>query len=283
VVPVEQQPLRQRRTPMYAIVFGCVYMALLVLLVPNPREIFGGARVLSSSSSSSSTITMNLRGIFPRLQLANTLFTNKKSGKNSTKTPTLLLHVGPPKTSTTYLQCILTNMIDTLALDNYVFLGIQEDYQCQKTPRQTILGQQSCYDLFAERETAEWNPKFLDDLRKTHSQGQNAIIVNECFKFFTPAQTKLVIDEFSSNWHVKLIMNYRRAFESLPSSYNQGYKPKTMTGDSPYTLWPGETNENNTVEGLPLVPFDLDGRGYHTRVFHDLETKGLHPVRQIVL
>jgi hypothetical protein len=279
VVPVEQQATqRPRRTFMTTIAFGCVYITLLVLLVPRPRDLFDGARTLSSSSSTVMTI-MTLRGDLPRLPLASdTLVTNKDSGTNSTRAPTLLLHVGPPKTSTTYLQCILTNMIDTLALDNYVFLGIQEDSQCQKKPHQAILGHQSCYDLFVEKEAAEWNPKFLSDLRNTRSQGKNAIIMNECFKFFTPAQTKLVIDEFSSHWNVKIIMNYRRAFESLPSSYNQGYKPKTMNGDSAYTLWPGELNENNTVEGLPLRPFDIDHRGYHTRVFHDLETKGLHPV-----
>jgi hypothetical protein len=196
--------------------------------------------------------------------------------------PTLLLHMGPPKTASSYLQCILTNMIDTLALDNYVFLGVHFD-KCKKgTLHQALIA--DCADIFAQPKLAKFRPEFLNEMRKTHRQGKNAIIINECFKYFTPAQTTLVIDEFSSNWNVKLIMNYRRVYEYLPSSYNQWHKPKRKVHGNPSnTLWPGETNKNKAIVGKPLLPFDIDDRGYHTEVFHNMETKGLHPVSTIFI
>jgi hypothetical protein len=308
-----EQGQRPRRTPLYIIVFGCAYMAMIVLLVPNPRDLFSGGggsrRDLSLSTSNASgggDASFRLQFVDAMFQQQSTNNTNTGSTNNDSTTsikPTMILHMGPPKTSTTYLQCILTNMVDTLALDNYVFLGIQEE-ACQ--PKQNkkktwyrryyhrhpapprLLGHESCYDLFAQKRTAEFSPTFLYDLRNAHSQGKHVIIMNECLKFLTFDQRRLVIDEFSSNWNVKLVMNYRRIFEFLPSSYNQGHKPKIENPSS--ALWLGQTNETNTtaggvsvvVTGTPLQPFDIEDRGYHTRVFQDMETKGLHPVSTLL-
>jgi hypothetical protein len=107
---------------------------------------------------------------------------NFKHKNNSTK-PTLVLHMGPPKTSSSYLQCILTNMIDTLALDNYNYLDLEIE-QCKNTPSQTLVEQQPkryCYDIFAGKYTAQIDHTFLQSLDETLQEGRNAIIVNECF------------------------------------------------------------------------------------------------------
>jgi hypothetical protein len=241
------QPLLQRRGPRR---FGCAFISAILLLS-----------------------TMTLRFAF-RLHLASFMYNKVDDEPQSSKPkkPTLLLHMGPPKTASSYLQCILTHMIDTLALDNYVFLGVHFD-KCKKNVLQQALIP-DCYDLFTQPGFAEFSPNFINDLRKANSHGQNAIIINECFKYFTPEQTKLLIDEFSSNWDVKLVMHHRRAFEFLPSYYNQGAKPKKEHGWQAMYLWPGEAGVTNSDVGIPLLPFDIEDRGHVTDVFLDMESNG---------
>ena len=204
---------------------------------------------------------------------------------NGTINPTLILHLGPPKTSSTHMQCILTNMADTLALDNYVFLGVQiDDCKAKTSTLGRVDGQQPsqrhCTDLFTGKYTSQFDTKFLQALRHSLEQGRNAIIVNECFMFFTPAQTQLLISEFSSTWNVKVILNYRRTYEYLPSYYNQGEKLKGEGRDRnpSLLLWPGE--RKGGIVGKPLLPFDIDNRGTFTLEFQDLEQQGLHPVEE---
>jgi hypothetical protein len=245
------------RTPKY-FAFGCVLITLLVLLMPNPREeLDGGAR----------------EDNLPMVPVVNNV-----TKMDSTK-PTMLIHLGPPKTATTYLQCILTNIMDTLALDNYVYLGLHN----QKCKSETSSGAsyfKNVYGLFAGEKMAVFSPMFLAELRNAHSQGKNAIMMDECLQLFTPEQRKLLIEELTSNWNVKLILNYRRAYELFPSLYNTIHKPKSSSTSTPYlTIWPGETNDNN-VMGEPLLPFNID-EPYIERLLELIETQGLHPVSQL--
>jgi hypothetical protein len=100
-------------------------------------------------------------------------------------------------------------------------------------------------------------------------------------RFFTPAQTELLISTLAPKWNVKVIMNYRRAFEYLPSYYNEGEKPKAgRDGNPSLILWPGETKRG--VVGQHILPFDIENRGSFTWEFLRIEREGLHPVRTIV-
>jgi hypothetical protein len=84
-------------------------------------------------------------------------------------------------------------MVDTLALDNYVYLGMHV-WPCRKkgTPNPAALNTRSDF-LFGQPKIAAFSQKFLNQLRETHSQGKNAIIMDECFKDFTPEQRTLLI------------------------------------------------------------------------------------------
>jgi hypothetical protein len=223
--------------------FAGAIMALLVLLMYNPLELSGAHDLLVSPLLAPST-------------------SNMSDTTKNTK-PTLLLHVGPHKTSTTFLQCVLTNMMDTLALDNYVYFGRHfasclknEDLVDEATLNSSpdfLFERGPGRDLFSTK--AAFSPTFLNALRETHSQGKNAILMDEGFNRFTEEQTQLIMDEFSANWNVKLIMNYRRLYEILPSYYNQQNKPIKGHSNPSYSLWPGETNTYGK-KGKPLLPFD---------------------------
>jgi hypothetical protein len=169
--------------------------------------------------------------------------------------------------------------MDTLALDNYVYLGLHV-FKCRENDSQ----QRAAFNVkgdfpFEDPKKAAFSPTFLNELRTTHSQGKNAIIMAEGFWSYTREQRKSVVDEFSSNWNVKLILNYRRAYEFLPSAYNQNHKPSTHPTDVSSTLWPGETNEYGVV-GKPLLPFNIDEDYVMKKYVEGMETKGMHPVSQ---
>lgn len=260
--------VRPCRTPPLKFVFGCTLMALLVVLQPRDGDRHLSMFTVDISESNKNFIMNNPK---------------ETTNKSSTTKPTLLLHMGPPKTSTSFLQCILTNMMDTLALDNFVYLGLHVN-MCRKEDTQT--SDKAVLHLtpdfpFEEPKIAVFRPTFINELRESLNQGKNAIIVCECFWSYTAEQRQLLIDEFSSNWDVKLILNYRRVYEFLPSAYNQNHKPSTLRHDPmvypSYTLWPDETNQDGVV-GKPQLPFNVDEDVVMKRFLNDMETKGLHPV-----
>jgi hypothetical protein len=275
--------------------FAGAIMALLVLLMFNPRELGGGAHddLLASPLLAPSTMnmsdttkntkqalilgsplsppsTMNMSDTTKNTKQALILGSPMLSPYTNTK-PTLLVHMGPHKTSTTFLQCVLSNMMDILALDNYVYFGrrVSECFKPGVTYDKDTLN--SSPDFIWDRADGSralydtkdaFNPTFLNELRETHRQGKNAIILNEGFNGYTKEQTKLLMDEFSSNWNVKLILNYRRLYEALPSKYNEQHKPtkNSRHGDPSSLLWPGETNKEGVV-GKSLGHYDTVDQG----------------------
>jgi hypothetical protein len=159
----------------FSFMVGCICMSVLLLVrVPNRR----------TSREASVRPLFNAKRL-PFHDRTKIRRSNSTSGNSTTK-PTLVLHMGPPKTSSTYLQCILTNMIDTLALDNYNYLNLEIE-QCKKTPialaRLEQQPQRHCYDIFAAKYDAKIDQTFIQSLNKALRQGRNAIIVNECFMY----------------------------------------------------------------------------------------------------
>jgi hypothetical protein len=125
----------------------------------------------------------------------------------------------------TFTQCVLTSMEQTLALDNYTYVGMGIN-PCQPDDSQQQLLQHCYHSMFSFQGRARIAPEGLSILRDARQMGRNAIWVNECFEFYTPDQIKVLATELRPSWNVKIIMNYRRVFEFLPSSFNQNLKPK---------------------------------------------------------
>jgi hypothetical protein len=113
-------------------------------------------------------------------------------------------------------------------------------------------------------------------LKSAHSQGKNAIIMDECFHHFTPEQNQLLIHEFNTSWTVKLILNYRQGYELLPSQYTTIHKPLPIRTE--LMIWPGETNEDG-VKGITQYPFNVDNQQM-AHLLHQMETKGRNFVSQ---
>jgi hypothetical protein len=144
--------------------------------MPSPRITISRETVVMLSFNASNRLGLQ----FPDKAIHRQ---NNVKQNNASIKPTLVLHMGPPKTSSSYLQCILTSMTDTLALDSYNYLDLEIE-QCKNTQSHVPVEQQPqrhCYDIFTGKYTAQLDHTFLQGLDETLQQGRNAIIVNECF------------------------------------------------------------------------------------------------------
>jgi hypothetical protein len=154
-------------------------------------------------------------------------------------------------------------MVDTLTRDNYVYIGMHI-WHCKNPDAQYPTQWHGRGDfLFDQPRMAIYDPTFLNELKEAHSQGKNVLIMDEGFKSFTTEQRQLLIEEFSPNWNVELVLNYRREYELLPSGYNQNHKPNKFASNyPPLTVWPGEKNEDGVL-GKALLPFDININEYY--------------------
>ena len=192
---------------------------------------------------------------------------------NTTKDnkPLIILHVGPPKTSTTTLQYYLSRYADTLAQENYLYVGrvydaegnyqqyfnmefLQTvDYKCQMgyEPEEEaqcdeqkgeaedkdslwIDGLWKVYDEYSDDETIDWTyhvdtpacwKAFLVELQRVKRSGMNVIVSDEMFSIRgykqNPFHFHMLNQTLSRDWHVRVLVTYRRFHAWLPSAKNE--------------------------------------------------------------
>jgi len=126
--------------------------------------------------------------------------------------PILIIHVGPGKTGTSFLQSILGSHLGrtTLLKDNYLYIGA-----CfQNLP--------GCVQLKKAFEVGfQYVPEFQESLDKMRSMRLNGIFIFEG-SASDLASSMPYLDDFD----VRVVSNYRRMYEMLPSGYGQKYATK---------------------------------------------------------
>jgi hypothetical protein len=217
--------------------------------------------------------------------------------------PKLVLHVGPPKTATTFLQCSLctasssTKSETILAQDSWVYLGTCPD-SCGKprgmessSSRKDRRYLEHVHGTFFSRtpNNARNNsstislpvlgPEFLQRLAAARETGKNALIIFENLHRISDQHVAVLAEQFSmSDWDVEIVVAYRHLYDWLPSKYNQMYRPSKLKLNA--AEWPGETNR--PTEGQEILPFDLENRSDFTALVQDIESTGLHPTATVV-
>ena len=194
----------------------------------------------------------------------------------------IILHIGPPKMATTFLQCVLSqrSMAAALRRDNYVYLGRVPGRVCsdgKSMVKSTNLNRDMSLSIF-NNSTKLLSSRFLSMLEGLQERGENAIVVDEYLSSVRVggAQRKALLDYLTTHqWTVQIIVGYRPLFEYMPSQYAQ------MSGGNkmrPYEPWPNEAaNDGEHLTGRSILPFDLVNRGPFTNRFKAIETKGEHP------
>jgi hypothetical protein len=177
------------------------------------------------------------------------------SSNNNTHKPYFILHVGPPKTATTTIQCGLGDFSIPLAVnDSYYFVGKQCPNQKGDIPNgeQQIPGHHLMMGIIYGNPTSRGVEKLQSRMKHHHGMGNNMIFSLEAMAGRLEDK-ETVWDMFGSlfeGWHLRIVVAYRHYFDWIRSMYFQSY-----IGDK-YLRWPHEKN------GQPHPSFQ-EYLGYH--------------------
>lgn len=175
--------------------------------------------------------------------------------------PLLILHVGPPKTSSTTLQSMLTRYRETLKLDNYLYVGRIYDeegnYEGFEEGPFLDLSNAKCHveleDIYEDNEddkSVDWThhedapqcwKNFLVELARVRRSNMNLIISDEklCLRGHNSGKFHYeLLKETLRDWDVRVLTTYRRYFAWLPSHKNHHDSHKLTESD--YQTWDGE-------------------------------------------
>lgn len=144
--------------------------------------------------------------------------------------PYFILHVGPPKTASTSIQCGLNQYSGRLAADDqYYFLG----RSCPSTPNIMDNGEDPIkpYDFIRAlgRNILELNETFLEETRQRFQrhlhQGHHLILSTEHIssKPMMQISSPTVWKRLTEGFQVKIVVAYRHYFEWYPSFYYQSH------------------------------------------------------------
>ena len=226
--------------------------------------------------------------------------------------PVLYLHVGPPKTATTLLQCALcathsNNFSTALRADGWIYLGTCPYKACgvgrfdepplpaeylphrftswfRGDPRD-LLGRQGRFakvgptpigaQLNNSNSTTsmpELSPKLIERLAAQQQQQYNIILIFEGCHRLDARRISVLSQYLQKNYEVRVVVAYRHLYEWLPSKYNSIMKRRRRN-------WP----QKRTAD----PPFDLwrpfsgqemndDADGF-AEMFHQIESLSQHP------
>jgi hypothetical protein len=232
--------------------------------------------------------------------------------------PIFTLHVGPPKTATTFLQCSLcANHAFTdeiLSQDGIVYLGTCPFHVCglPEIPAHMIPHRHGSF--FVVKETWESNPlgahlhnssvpaatnadslpemhpTFQAAIDRAYARHQNAVVIFEGCHKYTASHIAALAHHLTikNDWSVQIVVAYRRLYEWLPSKYNSITKGATG-GDWPIKKQPSGDSSGASIRnvserrkaGKAVEAFHLDGRGIFSDLVREIEETVQHPTETV--
>jgi len=187
--------------------------------------------------------------------------------------PTLYLHIGPGKMATTYLQDVFGNAHNRHLLEEhgYLYMGTH------RTASEMVLGHswqdsstfieggitmtreeedkhvaQSANQFFSSNNTNnndtpfKMTEKFNRLLRLAKASQLHPIIVFEKLSSWKAGHIQALVNAVADDFHVHLIVGYRRFFDHAASAHNQRMKPKG-NGHDFAKLWLNEQNQDGQM------------------------------------
>ncbi|GFH44326.1 hypothetical protein CTEN210_00800 [Chaetoceros tenuissimus] len=294
----KQQQQQQNRSRLRLVLRAFIILSLVLLNILFIRD------ALSSIKSSSrlvnqhevSTTTVTTKNATTKNATTDTIITNNALNQNDNR-PLFIIHVGPPKTGSTTLQCTLESLRDKLEQDNFAYIGRPEcigldiqrhhkqefnlfasalvtDFAChQKLQNLTYIQKYKNDNANAtnnmDAPALECWRKFIDRVSYYKEQNMNVIFSDEAM-----ASRILGVISYRPNipypwdalhtvlggWDVRFITLHRPLYEYLPSVYNERYK--VGPNKQKLCLWynSGEEGDKCIDQGGRKVPkpFDLE-------------------------
>ena len=109
---------------------------------------------------------------------------------------------------------------------------------------------------------------FRNETETLLRHGENGLYVFEGFDRATKSHVE-ALGEFLKDFNVKVILNYRKLYEWLPSFYSELVRIRDV-----HQYHFPETKYNNESD---ILPFALENRGIFTEMVHDFERHRKHP------
>lgn len=206
--------------------------------------------------------------------------TKAKSNDSIAAKPKLILHIGPPKTGTSTIQCALYQIEKQLNMDNYYYIGSFIPHMgCGGRPHQlkeqgivsfhyhtffscinnhsNNTNQHQCKDQNGGKDFKG----FMDVLEYHRSRGHNIIYSSEHLSAFNedlgPGDDKWnLFKELFQGFDVKVVFTYRDFFSWLLSQFNEGQKSKYFARG--VVEWPGHKYRTETVGSIPSLAKTID-------------------------
>lgn len=160
---------------------------------------------------------------------------------DSTTKPYFILHIGVPKTATTYIQCNLHKLSKRLADDDsYFFVG----KTCPKSSSEMENGEKTIPGHFLMMGLNDANTKNrgyekLKARMDFHRvKGNNIIYSNEAFTNHLIDQNKTwdSLKTMFTGWNVRVVIGYRHYFDWIRSFYYQTHKQNAKLDK----VWPNQ-------------------------------------------
>jgi len=178
--------------------------------------------------------------------------------------PTFILHIGPYKTGTTFLQSMLCfnqkMMVPILDQDNLLYLGTCPRKPCgPSTPKPTFIchyGQ--CGSLFrtsndeSNSPLSQLSPDIIWFTHHALECGSNAMVIYEGLHNIPLEYLEGLHALLLPNWNVQILITYRPLYQWLLSLFNQLYKPGAYRKKE-FLLWPNATNRKGIL-GKEIPP-----------------------------
>ena len=182
--------------------------------------------------------------------------------------PKLILHIGPPKTGTSSIQCGLARFSGTLAqMDNYFFMGTACTVATDQYNIQNLTGSKPIkpyVDLFIYIVYQKRDPpsEVMEFFEEHHRQNHSIILSSEKFYYIDDSEetlTRLRNVFPSDKWDMQVIVTYRPYYEWIPSMFYQTLEleKKARVGiltlpDYAHRRWKRKENKDATIENIIL-------------------------------
>ena len=158
--------------------------------------------------------------------------------------PYFILHVGPPKTGTTSIQCGLTNVSLTLAaLDHTYYLGKPclggiYDGTMENGESRTFKTHRMVIGELSRNIKGEETTHLQNRLEHHHSLGHNIILSEEALAWRLANSGAPMLRSMLTLWNTIVVLSYRRYHDWIRSRYYHDF-----AGEYSHSLWPHERKQ----------------------------------------
>lgn len=228
--------------------------------------------------------------------------TSSHRGNSTSRKPIFMLHIGPSKSETTSLQCLLGSQQSTLMnKDNIYFMGdwhSQPECRLLSTKKKQYFMEESknssrpsllmCFDddnddNYDEHQSCEhintkWD-EFANVIQEHYELGHNVIMSDAMFfQNFGRTEVQQLARILLPKWRVRIVYTYQHHFVAIQNIYQQEQDPYVRIGMPHYTkkqIWPSDGGYKidtfrNWKKAIAAIESTLQKFPYWVNAFNDV-------------